>query len=238
MGKFIQLLEKSNTGWLNIAANVYNLLHYNNAWKYRRHNTINFQGAFLKNCRFMIKGKNNTIILGAKGKYRNCTFTIIGNDCKIDIGSGDSLNLVLGKTNVTLVLNADFWCEDDRSSIIIGSNFVAMGGHVASTEGESIVMGKLVGFAKDVDVRNGDSHSIINTETRKRINYARPVVIGDHVWVTEHVRILKGAVIPSDTVIGNSSIVSTKLEKENALYAGAPAKVIKENINWSGERLK
>ena len=32
--------------------------------------------------------------------------------------------------------------------------------------------------------------------------------------------------------IGNSAIVTSKFDKENSVFAGIPAKHIKDNINW------
>jgi len=46
------------------------------------------------------------------------------------------------------------------------------------------------------------------------------------------VKILKGSIVPSGSIVGNSSLVSGCLEVKNALYAGIPCRVIKSNINW------
>ena len=211
--------------FMNIAAFGYNFLHYNNSWQYRLGtNTILLKGVFLKKTRFNIKGKNNTVIIGPKARLRNCSFFIEGNNCKVVIGGGS-----------TVIFDAEFYIQEDNSSIIIGSDFYLGAGHIAATEGESITIGNDCMFG-DVVIRNGDSHAIIDTLLQKRINHAQPVKIGNHVWITAHVRILKGAHIPSNVIIGNSCIITSKLEKENAIYAGIPAKIVKEHIQWVKER--
>ncbi len=89
----------------------------------------------------------------------------------------------------------------------------------------------------DVDIRTGEAHSIIDLSTNKRINYAKNITIGNHVWVAAHVSILKGSQIPSNSVVATRALVTKKFEKENVLIGGSPAVIIKENINWLRERI-
>lgn len=56
---------------------------------------------------------------------------------------------------------------------------------------------------------------------------ARPVTIGDNVWVTSNVTILPGVTIGSNTVIGAGSVV-TKDIPSGVFAAGNPCKVIKK----------
>jgi acetyltransferase-like isoleucine patch superfamily enzyme len=224
--KNFKILLKNNSQLMRGTAFMYNLLHYNNSWKCKTQNNFILKSCFLKRCRFDVKrGKNNTIMIGSKARLRNCKFTMIGNNCNIIIGGGS-----------TIISNVHFWCQNDHSSIYIGSDFTMEGGHIAATGGEYISIGDDCMFSEDVEIRNGDSHAIIDVLSQKRINYEKPVTIGDHVWITAHVRILKGVTIPSNTIIGNSSLVTSSLEKENAIYSGIPAKLIKENINWTREK--
>lgn len=92
-------------------------------------------------------------------------------------------------------------------------------------------------FSDDIEIRNGDSHSMIDTISNQRINQAEYVIIGDHVWLPTHVRVLKGSSIPSMSVVGNSAIVTSELSCKNGLYAGVPCRLIKENIDWDRYKL-
>ena len=92
-------------------------------------------------------------------------------------------------------------------------------------------------FAYDVDIRTGDSHSIIDLTTNKRSNYAQDISISDRVWVGSHVSILKGAAIASDSIVATRALVTRKFEKGNVLIGGTPAKVLKENVKWLRERI-
>jgi acetyltransferase-like isoleucine patch superfamily enzyme len=58
------------------------------------------------------------------------------------------------------------------------------------------------------------------------------IVIGDHVWIGANVTVLKGSRIPSGCVVASGSIVASAFDTENALIAGNPARIIKENVTW------
>lgn len=62
-----------------------------------------------------------------------------------------------------------------------------------------------------------------------------PVVIGDRVWLGEHVCVLPGVHIGSGTVVAAGAVVTQDLP-ENVIVAGVPARVIKrydsEMLAW------
>ena len=212
--------------FLYIIGFIYSILHGNFLHILNNSYTLRYKGAFLNTNRYKVKGNNNLISIGSKARLKNCIFTIIGDNCKIIIGGGS-----------TIVTNVHFWCQDDNSTIIIGNDFTMESGHIASTEGKIIEIGNDCMFSNDVEIRNGDSHSIIDIQSNCRINYANNVTIGDHVWLSAHSRVLKGSKVPSYSIIGNSSIVTSVLVYENSIYAGIPAKLVKTNINWNRVRL-
>ena len=222
----LKQLMKNNQKVMCLFSAIYNILHYNNSWKYKSDNRFSWKGAFLRKAYFHIEGKNNIIELVVKARLYNCKFTFIGNNCKVIIG-GDH----------TIVSNVHFWCQDDNSTIVIGNDFTMEGGHIATTEGKLIKIGDDCMFSNDIEIRNGDSHSIINLDDNKRINYAEDVFIGDHVWLTAHVKVLKGSFIPSNSIVGNSSVVSHKFQEENAVYVGIPCKLVKTGVDWDRNKL-
>lgn len=220
-------IVKRYRGLLHIVAYTYNVLHRNNSWKYSiGSNKILIRGVFLNGVKFKIKGTNNKIIIGEKARLNNCEVILLGNNCTLEIGGG-----------CTIVSNTQFWLQDDNSAIFIGNDFTIESGHIASTEGQKIVIGNDCMFANDIEIRNGDSHSIIDVNTKQRVNPAQSVYIGNHVWLTAHTRILKGSQIAHSCIIGNSSVVSGKLEVANAIYGGMPARLLKENRTWNRYKL-
>jgi len=102
--------------------------------------------------------------------------------------------------------------------------------------GSRITIGEECMFANDIDIRCGDSHSIIETASGNRINFAEDVTIGRHVWVAAHAIILKGVTIGADSVVASGAIVTRSCEP-GSILAGNPARVIKSGISWNRERI-
>ncbi len=191
-------------------------------------NEINIaESVLLTNCKFDIEGNNNRIEISESASFNNVTFFIRGDNNKIFIAE-----------KVRFKNGGLIWIEDDDCLAQIGKNSSFQNVHVAVTEPKSkIIIGKNCMFAYDIDLRTGDSHSIIDTTTNERINYAENIFIGDHVWVASHVSILKGVSIANNCVIATRAVVTRSFEEENILIAGIPARKIKENIDWRRERI-
>jgi acetyltransferase-like isoleucine patch superfamily enzyme len=100
-----------------------------------------------------------------------------------------------------------------------------------------VEIGKDCMFAYDIDIRTGDSHSIIDSTTGSRINYAKDINIGNHVWVAAHSIILKGVSIADNCVIATGAVVVKGFNEQGIIVAGNPGKIVKRNITWSRERL-
>lgn len=75
-----------------------------------------------------------------------------------------------------------------------------------------------------------DGHDILYNGDR--INPARDITIGEHVWLADNVTILKGVDIGSGSIIGINSTVTKSID-HSCIAAGNPAKKIKNNINWN-----
>jgi len=87
-----------------------------------------------------------------------------------------------------------------------------------------------------IDIRNGDSHSVIDLSSNQISNYAEDVNIGDHVWIAARAQILKGVSVGSGSIIGAGAVV-TKSIPENSLAVGVPATVKKYNVSWIRKKL-
>lgn len=190
-------------------------------------------------------GKNNRIVI--KGKLLNCRIDIIGDNNTVQISSNTKLSNALifirGNNHQLLIGNhckmkgGELWLQDEGAKIEIGDYTTIVKAHLAATEPrKEIIIGKDCMFAGGIEVRTGDSHSIIDLATNKRINYAKNVRIGNHVWVGANVTILKGAEIHDNAIIGTAAIV-TGVVPSNSIVAGTPAKVIRENVTWVREKI-
>lgn len=158
-------------------------------------------------CSIFITGDNNTIKLNDKVSVVYASFHVEGNDNSVEIEKGTSIH---GRENGII----EFVLEEE-TSIVIGEDCMISNG---------------------VSFRSSDSHSILN-EIGERINPAGNILINDHVWIGMRSVILKNTVIHNNCIVGTGSICNKDYEKEGCLIAGNPAKPVKENINWSRDRL-
>lgn len=84
-------------------------------------------------------------------------------------------------------------------------------------------------FSRNVKIMTSDGHNIVRKN--ERINQARNIAIGNHVWLADNVTILKGVHIGNDSMVGINSTLTKSIET-NVIAVGNPAKVIQNNINW------
>ena len=100
-----------------------------------------------------------------------------------------------------------------------------------------VILGKDCMLSSGIVIRAADGHTIFDINTKLPINNAKPIILGDHIWVGADVTILKGTKIPSNTIIGTGSLVSKEFTEEYSAIAGTPAKVVKTDINWDRARI-
>jgi len=91
-------------------------------------------------------------------------------------------------------------------------------------------------FSQHIQIRTGDAHSIIDEQTGRRINHARSVNIGAHVWIGADSKILKGSAIGENAIVAIGSIVTGAVEP-GSIVGGAPARVLKRGVTWRRERI-
>lgn len=117
----------------------------------------------------------------------------------------------------------NFRCEFGFN-ISLGDNFYANfdcvildGGEV--TIGDNVLLGPRVGIYTS-------NHAIDAAERVAGACYAKPVTIGNNVWVGGGVNINQGVTIGDNSIIGSGSVV-TKDIPANVIAAGVPCRVIR-----------
>ena len=94
-----------------------------------------------------------------------------------------------------------------------------------------IIVGEDCMFSNTIIVRTSDSHPIYDKEGN-RINPAKDIIIGKHVWIAPSSVIMKGANIGDGCIIGSHSMVNKNVPS-NSLSVGMPSKVVKEGVVWT-----
>lgn len=109
---------------------------------------------------------------------------------------------------------------------------VEIGNHFAISAASFIYCYKHIKFGDDIQlswndlIMDSDSHPIYG-ENGNRINENQEIVIGNKIWVGCDSKILKGAFIPDNCVVGANSLVTSRKLMANTLVVGSPAKSIK-----------
>lgn len=176
--------------------------------------------------------KKTSIKFNGKGNILVCEDGVILEDSNINFNGNDSL-LYLSKSQKRFCLNFSLM---HRSSVYVGSNNYFNGRLTAIvTEERNLFIGNDSLFSFGITIRSSDAHRIYDITTKKRINYGKDIVIGDHVWVGQDVFVAKNTKLGSGCIVGAKSVISGKRVESNTVYAGNPAKKIKEGIFFTGE---
>jgi len=137
------------------------------------------------------------------------------------------------KVGDNVVLIPPFFC-DHGDRITIGDHFFANTGLTILDEHE-VSFGDHVYLAPHVSIYTA-GHPIAAHVRCTDVEYARPVRIGDHVWIGGNTVINPGVTIGSNVVIGSGSVV-TKDIPSGVVAAGNPCRVLRpitreEELLW------
>ena len=240
-----------NSFWVsgNITGNnnkVIGVRNNNIFYIYRKH----------KDTKIKINGENNEIIINydnVHGKIKvvlpkRVNLSITGNNNKIHIDmpirfshssiilKGDGNTFKIGQTKHT-VSNAIF-CSCDGGNIIIGKDCqMIAGGLFLKIEDDGnvkhrIEIGDGTNIARECIIRASDGHTLYDPETHLPLNPPDDIIIGKHCWITSRCTLIKGTVLPDNTVVGANSLVNKKFTEEHTMIAGSPAKIIRRNVFW------
>ena len=169
---------------------------------------------------------------------------------KIIVSGG---KLIFGKGKISYFDKKSRFVMEQNSKIVIKGNFsFSCGADILLKEnavlsignswtnfdcqircGNKIQIGDNCIFGRNVNISDSDFHLIFDNN-KQIVNSSKPTIIANNVWIGHNAIILKGVTIGSNSIIAAGSVV-TKDVPPNAIVAGNPAKVIKENIFWSSK---
>lgn len=140
---------------------------------------------------------------------------------------------------IELKQNSTFWCQgnvvtfNSGCQLFIGKKAnLKINGRCSFNRNatlncrKEITIGNGVLISQNVVIRDSDAHPINGQEMSKSI------VISDNVLIGAYAIVLKGVTIGEGSVVGAGAVVTHDVPP-HTVVAGNPAKVIKENINWS-----
>ena len=105
-------------------------------------------------------------------------------------------------------------------------------GHSSWSVNNRITIGDNCLLSWDILFMDGDGHEITD-KTGRILNQSKPIVIGNHVWIGCRCTILKGAIIPDNSIIGACSLVTKSLVFQNSIYFGNDIKMYRSDVQWA-----
>lgn len=206
---------------------------------------IKFKKRIRKGQIYLINGESRKKVKKIKG----LSVVFGGTDAVIEIGSENipkfknckiycSSNSLIRFGSSTKEISNIFIKCGINSKIIIGEEFSVNSMVIMNAEPNlKISIGDDCMFSTSIYLRSHDGHTIYNEDTKDVLNFPEDIKIGNHVWFGNGVRVLKGANIPDNSVVGIGSIVTKSSipseAKSGSIFAGIPAKVLKTGCNWS-----
>lgn len=133
------------------------------------------------------------------------------------------LKKIFAAVGEDVVLTPPFYC-DHGSKITFGDHFYANTGLLILDE-NNVTFGNRVFLGPHVSIYTA-GHSIDAAVRATGLEYAKPVHIGNDVWIGGNVVINPGVTIGDDVVIGSGSVV-TKDIPGHSVAAGNPCRVIR-----------
>lgn len=139
----------------------------------------------------------------------------------------DQLNNILkdiiGNLGKEVYVTPPFWC-DYGYNITFGDYFYS-NHNLIITDGAKVEFGSNVFVAPNCCFTTAE-HAIDHEQRRNGIEVAKPIKVGNNVWIGAGATILAGVTIGDNSVIGAGSVVRKDIPS-NVIAVGVPCKVIK-----------
>ena len=134
------------------------------------------------------------------------------------------LKALLGKTGERLLIEQPFFC-DYGSNFEVGEDFYA-NYHLTVLDVAPVKVGRNAFFGPNVGLYTA-CHPTDAEERARHVEWARPITIGDDVWLGGDVTVCPGVTIGSNVVVGAGSVVVKDIEADS-VAVGNPARVIRK----------
>lgn len=201
-----------------------------------------------------INGENNKILIVSEGVERFLSADEVMDGLNLEInGNNNSIKLELP---INFVNGANIKIFNDNVKVTIGSSpFLGISllclhgdGQVCSIKKNTVMVDVSITLVGNTELHIGedcmfsegpvyimpcDGHSILDVETGSIVNIpVTPIVIGTHCWIGNSCKIIRGAKLPDNTIVGIGAVINKVFEEEYTILAGIPAKIIKRGRKW------
>lgn len=134
------------------------------------------------------------------------------------------LQEMLGSIKGQPVITAPFYC-DYGFNISIGKNFYT-NHNCTILDGAKVEFGDNVFIAPNCVISTA-GHAIDSEQRSQGLEIARPIKVGNNVWIGANVSILPGVTIGDNTIIGAGSVVNKDIPA-NVIAVGNPCRVMRQ----------
>ena len=134
------------------------------------------------------------------------------------------LSRLLGKMGKETVITPPFWC-DYGYNISVGDYFYS-NHNLVITDGAKVTFGDNVFIAPNCCFTTAE-HALDPGPRKAGIEIAKPITVGNNVWIGAGSIILAGVTIGDNSVIGAGSVVKKSIP-EGVIAVGVPCKVLRK----------
>ena len=142
------------------------------------------------------------------------------------------LSGLLGGMGEHVTFVPPFWC-DYGYNISVGDYFYA-NHNLVVTDGAKVTFGDNVFIAPNCCFTTAE-HAIDPEQRKAGMEVAKPIVVGNNVWIGAGSTILAGVTIGDNTVIGAGSVVKKSIPA-NVVAVGVPCRVLRKITEEDRER--
>lgn len=134
------------------------------------------------------------------------------------------LSGLLGRMGENVIFTPPFWC-DYGYNISVGDFFYS-NHNLIITDGAAVTFGNNVFIAPNCCFTTAE-HAIDPQQRRDGLEIAKPITVGNNVWIGAGATVLAGVTIGDNSVIGAGSVV-TKSIPGGVVAVGVPCKVMRK----------